>query len=100
MTKRYRRDKWRYVSALRTGERPRRGLPRDFPPFTTVQYRFYHKRNQGWWPWNNALPLAQSRTPEVCDPEPPGLAIDSQSARTNGRGGPCGFDAATKVKRA
>jgi transposase len=28
---------------------PWRGLPRDFPPFTTVQYHFYRWRDQGWW---------------------------------------------------
>lgn len=77
---------------------PWRGLPRDFPPFTTVQYYFYRWRDQGWWQRINAMLVAHSRRIEGRDPEPSAVVIDSQSARTTESGGPRGFDAAKKVK--
>ena len=77
---------------------PWRGLPRDFPPLTTVQYHFYRWRDQGWWPRINALLVARWRMLEGRDPEPSAVVIDSQSARTTESGGPRGFDAAKKVK--
>ena len=77
---------------------PWRGLPRDFPPFTTVQYHFYRWRDQGWWARINAMLVARSRTADGRDPEPSAVVIDSQSARTTECGGPRGFDAAKKVK--
>lgn len=77
---------------------PWRALPRDFPPFTTVQYHFYRWRDQGWWARINALLVARSREAEGRDPEPSAVVIDSQSARTTECGGPRGFEAAKKVK--
>lgn len=77
---------------------PWRGLPRDFPPFTTVQYYFYRWRDQGWWSQINDRLVAWSRTLDGRDPEPSAVVIDSQSARTTESGGPRGFDAAKKVK--
>lgn len=77
---------------------PWRGLPRDFPPFTTVQYHFYRWRDLGWWPRINAMLVARSRQLDGRDPEPSAVVIDSQSARTTESGGPRGFDAAKKVK--
>jgi putative transposase len=77
---------------------PWRGLPRDFPPFTTVQYHFYRWRDQGWWPRINDRLVAWSRRLDGRDPEPSAAVIDSQSARTTESGGPRGFDAAKKVK--
>jgi len=77
---------------------PWRGLPRDFPPFTTVQYHFYRWRDQGWWSRINDRLVAWSRRLDGRDPEPSAVVIDSQSARTTESGGPRGFDAAKKVK--
>lgn len=77
---------------------PWRGLPRDFPPFTTVQYHFYRWRDQGWWSRINEVLVARSRKLDHRDPEPSAVVIDSQSARTAESGGPRGFDAAKKVK--
>lgn len=77
---------------------PWRGLPRDFPPFTTVQYHFYRWRDQGWWRRINEVLVARSRVLDGRDPEPSAVVIDSQSARTTESGGPRGFDAAKKVK--
>lgn len=77
---------------------PWRGLPRDFPPFTTVQYHFYRWRDAGLWPRLNQALVARSRALDGRDPEPSAAVVDSQSARTTECGGPRGFDAAKRVK--
>ncbi len=77
---------------------PWRGLPHDFPPFTTVQYHFYRWRDGGLWAQLNQALVARSRALEGRDPAPSAAVVDSQSARTSESGGPRGFDAAKKVK--
>ncbi len=56
-------------------------LPKDFPPFTTVQYYFYRMRDNGLVDVINAVLLTRVRVSEVRTPAPTAGIIDSQSGR-------------------
>jgi transposase len=73
-------------------------LPKDFPPFTTVQNRFYAWRDSGLSPQIIGVLAMAAREPEGREPAPTAVVVDSQSVKTREAGGPRGFDAGKKIK--
>jgi transposase len=75
-----------------------RMLPEHFPPHQTVYRWFTRFRDDGTWQRLNHHLVALDRERAGRDAAPTAAVLDTQSVKSTEAGGPCGFDAARKIK--
>jgi transposase len=74
-----------------------RALPKEFPPYSTVQGYFYAWRDTGRWQRIVTALVRKARRQLGRTPRPTMAIIDSQSAPTTHAGGPRGYDAGKRI---
>ena len=74
-----------------------RALPKEFPPYSTVQGYFYAWRDTGRWQQIVEALVRKARRRLGRKPKPTAAVIDSQTASTTEAGGPRGFDAGKRL---
>jgi transposase len=73
-------------------------LPKEFPPFSTVQRFFYRWRDAGLWQTINHFLVMRTREAADHEASPTAGVLDSQSVKTTEAAGPRGYDAGKKIK--